>query len=192
MGGGGAERITAVPTLETARLHLRPFTLADAPRVRELAGDRRVAEPTLNIPHPYPAGLAEQWIGSHTSAAVEGRLYTFALERREDGALLGAIGVTPDARHRRAEIGYWLGVAYWGRGYMSEAARRVTAFGFADLGLRRVQATCLPRNPASARVMEHIGMRREGLLRGYVCKDETQEDILMYAFLREDWEAGSR
>jgi ribosomal-protein-alanine N-acetyltransferase len=190
MGGGAGEKITAVPTLETARLRLRPFTLADAALVQELAGDRRVAEPTLTIPHPYPAGLAEQWIGTHAANAAEGRIYTFAIERQSDCALLGAISITLATPHRRAEIGYWLGVAYWNQGYMSEAARRVTAFGFADLGLYRVQATCYPRNPASARVMEHIGMQREGLLRGYVWKVGAPEDVLLYAILRADWEKG--
>jgi len=78
MGGGEQERITTVPVLETARLRLRPFTLADAPLVEVMAGDRRVALPTLNIPHPYPAGLAAQWIGSHAMSAAEGRFYTWA------------------------------------------------------------------------------------------------------------------
>src|SRR5215212_9717637 len=128
MGGGTGEKITAVPTLETARLRLRPFTLADAPPVREMAGDRRVSEPTLNIPHPYPAGLAEQWIGTHAANAAEGRIYTWAIERQSDRTLLGAISVTLAAPHHRAEIGYWLGVTYWNQGYMSETARRVTAF----------------------------------------------------------------
>lgn len=186
---GGEERkekITAVPALETARLRLRPFTLADAPRVRDLAGDRRVAEMTLNIPHPYPEGAAEAWIAGHAPGAAAGMLYSFAIERRDDGLLMGAIGVVPDQRHNRAEIGYWLGVDYWNRGYMSEAARRAVAFGFADLGLRRIQATCLPRNPASARVMQRAGMRYEGLLRSYTYKDGVYEDIAMYAIVRGD------
>lgn len=187
-GGPIGEKKIAVPTLETARLRLRPFAAADAPVVRDLAGEARVAAPTLNIPHPYPAGLAADWIAGQAAAAAEGRAYTFAITDRVAGTLLGAIGIRPEAAHDRAEIGYWLGVPYWGRGYMSEAARRVTAFGFAELGLHRVQATCLPRNPASARVMEHLGMRREGLLRGYVRKDGVYEDLLMYAILRDEWE----
>ena len=181
--------MTAVPTLATARLRLRPFAVADAPLVREQAGDRRVSEMTLNIPHPYPEGVAERWIASHAPKATEGRFYSFAIERRDDGALLGGVAITREARHNRAEIGYWLGVAHWNRGYMSEAARRVVAFGFADLGLHRVEATCLPRNPASARVMEHCGMRREGLLRDYIRKDGVYEDILIYGLVREDWES---
>lgn len=177
----------AVPTLETTRLRLRPFAASDAPLVRELAGDARVAAPTLNIPHPYPSDLAARWIAGHVAAAAEGRFYTFAIADRAAAALFGAITLRVEAAHARAELGYWLGVPYWGRGYMSEAARRVTAFGFAVLGLHRIQATCLPGNPASARVLEHVGMRGEGLLRGYVRKDGRYDDLLMYAILRDEW-----
>ena len=95
----------------------------------------------------------------------------------------------PNARHRRAEIGYWLGVPYWGQHYMSEAARRVVAFGFTALGLNRIEATCFPWNPASAGVMRNSGMTYEGRLRAYVCKQGKAEDIEMYAILRDEWES---
>ena len=172
--------------LDTAQLRLRPFAPGDAPEVERMAGERRVSEMTLNIPYPYPVGLAAQWIASHAPAASEGSLYTFAIERKDDGALLGAISITLTPRFRRAEIGYWLGVEHWGRGYMTEAARAVLTFGFEQLGLVRIQATCYPRNAASAKVMQKIGMAHEGLLRGYVYKDGVQEDIAMYAVLRSE------
>jgi [ribosomal protein S5]-alanine N-acetyltransferase len=187
MDSGEGRRVATIPILEADRLRLRPFAPADAPAVERMAGERRVSEMTLNIPHPYPAGLAARWIAGHAPAAAEGRFYAFAVERKDDGALLGAVAITPEARFRRAEIGYWLGLPHWNRGYMTEAARAVVAFGFARLGLVRIQATCYPRNPASAKVMQKVGMVYEGLLRGYVYKDGTQEDIAMYAVLRGDW-----
>jgi RimJ/RimL family protein N-acetyltransferase len=173
-----------IPTLETERLILRPFGLADAPAVEAMAGDHEVAAPTLNIPHPYPAGGAARWIGTHAAAAASGEQFTFAVTRKPDGALLGAIGIGVEPRHRRAELGYWLGRPYWGRGYMTEAARRVVAFGFADLGLNRIQALCFPRNVASARVMQKAGLRYEGTLREYVRKGDAFEDLAMYALCR--------
>jgi RimJ/RimL family protein N-acetyltransferase len=176
--------ITTVPLLETGRLRLRPFAPADAPAVQHLAGAWEVARTTLNIPHPYPDGLAATWIEGQAAAAAAGTGYTWAITRRPDALLLGAISLIPSARHQRAEMGYWLGVPYWNQGYMSEAARRVVEFGFQELGLHRVQATCLPRNVASARVMEKAGLTFEGLLRGYVRKGEQFEDIAMYARLR--------
>ena len=69
---------------------------------------------------------------------------------------------------------------------MSEAARCVVAFGFAQLGLQRIQATCLPHNPASAKVMQHAGLAYEGLLRSYTDKDGVYNDIAMYAIVREE------
>ena len=82
-----------------------------------LAGDRLIAETTLTIPHPYPPGAAEAWIGRHREEAERGNALNLALERREDGALLGAIGLGVEPEHGRAEIGYWIGVPYWGNGY---------------------------------------------------------------------------
>jgi ribosomal-protein-alanine N-acetyltransferase len=181
------ENVTALPTLETERLRLRPFTTDDAPEVERMAGERRVSEMTLNIPHPYPVGLAAQWIASHSPAAADGSFYSFAVVRKDSGILLGGIAITPTARFRRAEIGYWLGIEHWNNGYTTEAARRIVAFGFEQLGLVRIQATCYPRNPASARVMQKIGMAYEGLLQGYSYKDGVQKDIAMYAMLRSDW-----
>jgi RimJ/RimL family protein N-acetyltransferase len=177
-----------LPTLETGRLTLRPFTLADAGRVRELAGAPEVAATTLNIPHPYPEGAAEGWIGAHAAAAEKGEGFSWAMVRKADDLLLGAIGLGIATPHRRAAMGYWLGVDYWNQGYTSEAARRVIAFGFEELGLHRVQAGYLPRNPASGRVMRKAGMTYEGTLRDYVRKGGRFEDVAMCAILRAEWE----
>jgi [ribosomal protein S5]-alanine N-acetyltransferase len=179
---------TPIPVLETARLRLRPFTLDDAATVRALAGAPEVAATTLNIPHPYPEGAAEAWISTHREAAANANSVTWAIVRASDAVLMGAISIGLTKAHQRGELGYWLGVPFWNQGYTTEAARRVTAFGFADLGLHRVQATCLPRNVASSRVMEKAGLRYEGLLRGYFRKGETFEDVVMYAVLRSEFE----
>jgi [ribosomal protein S5]-alanine N-acetyltransferase len=181
--GGGKEISCSIPILETERLRLRPFTLDDAPDVRVLAGAPEVAATTLHIPHPYPAGAAEEWIGTHTEAAARGDGFAWAIERAEDRALLGGISLAVAAAHYRAEMGYWLGVPFWNQGSTTEAARRVVECGFKEFGLHRIQATCLPRNPASARVMQKAGMSYEGLLRGYVRKGDVFEDLAMYAVL---------
>lgn len=176
--------LSAVPTLATERLRLRPFTLADAPTVRDLAGAAEMAATTLNIPHPYPPEAAETWIAAQPVIAAGGAGLTWAIERQADGVLLGAMSLGIAARHARAELGYWLGAPYGNQGYMSEAAQRVAAYGFDTLGLHRLQAGCFPRNRASARVMEKAGLVYEGLLRGYVRKGDYFEDVAMYARLR--------
>ncbi len=181
---------TPIPMLDTDRLRLRPFALDDAPVVRQLAGAWEVADPTLYIPHPYPEGAAEEWIGTHARDAAAGDAFTWALERRDDAALLGAISLGVGAYHHRGDLGYWLGVPFWNRGYTTEAARAVLAFGFGPLGLRRVQAGIFPRNAASMRVMEKVEMRREGLLRDYYRTGDGFEDAVMYAAVRPEGAEG--
>src|SRR5581483_12384347 len=140
---------TSQPTLTTERLILRPFTLADAERVQELAGAREIADTTGNIPHPYPDDAAAEWINGQRQEYESGKGMTFAITLRNDWTLIGAIGIHPDKEHHRAEIGYWIGLPYWNCGYCTEAARAVIAFGFQTLNLNRIYANHLTRNPAS-------------------------------------------
>lgn len=176
-----------IPTLETPRLVLRPFAPDHAPQVRELAGDARVADTTLNIPHPYPDGIAEQWIATHAAAFADGTGATFAITEK-DSTLCGSISMMIALRHQRAEIGYWLGVPFWGRGYTTEAALAVVHFGFTVLHLNRINAHHFARNPASGRVMQKIGMRYEGTLHQHMRKGDQFEDLLCYAILRDEWQ----
>ncbi len=175
-------------TLQTERLILRPFALADAPAVQRLAGDRAIADTTLNIPHPYENSMAEEWIGTHQAKFDADELANFAVVLRATGELIGAIGLVINRRFDRAELGYWIGQLYWKQGYCTEAARAVLAYGFTALNLNRIHATHLSRNPASGRVMENIGMTREGLFRQHAKKWGTYEDLVEYAILREDWQ----
>lgn len=175
------------PTLETERLVLRPFSMADAAVVQRLAGDKEIASTTLNIPHPYEDGMAEAWIGAHQENFERGDSVTFALVRRTDKALVGVIGLNISQAHARAELGYWVGQPYWNKGYCTEAAQKVIHYGFETLGLVRIFARHLKRNPASGRVMQKVGMIYEGRLRKHVQKWEQFEDLDIYGILREDY-----
>ena len=146
------------PTLETARLVLRPFRLSDAFDVRTLAGQWEIADTTLTVPHPYPDGTAELWIATHATGFLAGTQATFAVEERSTRTLVGAVGLHIEARHSLAELGYWIGVPFWGRGYATEAARATVEFGLHTLRLNRIQARLFARNPASGRVMTKVGM----------------------------------
>jgi ribosomal-protein-alanine N-acetyltransferase len=180
----------AIPTLETQHLRLRPLTLNDATAVQLLASAPEVADTTLNIPHPYPEGLAEQWIAGRADAAVSGASITWAIADRSSDELYGAISLAIAQQHQHAEMGYWVGVPFWGRGYTTEAAAAVLAHGFTTLGLRRIHAHHFLRNPASGRVMQKLGMAHEGCLRQHIRKGEQFEDIVLYGILREEWQAG--
>jgi ribosomal-protein-alanine N-acetyltransferase len=179
------------PELVTERLLLRPFTLADAPTVQKLAGDRAIASTTGTIPHPYKNGMAEEWIGTHQPGFESGKEAVFAIVLRERGTLIGAIELTINQEHERAELGYWIGKPYWGNGYCTEAAREVVNFGFTKLALTRIQATHFAKNPASGRVMTKIGMTYEGCLRQYVKKWGDFIDLKMYAILKTEYKEQS-
>ncbi len=176
------------PTFHTVRLTIRPFALADGPRVKELAGDRAIADTTGSIAHPYEDGMAERWIAGHGPAFEAGESSHLALTLRENGELLGAVGLTVSVAHHRAELGYWIGKPYWGRGYATEAGRAMLRHGFADLGLARVVAHHISRNPASGGVLRKLGMRQEGVLRQHFYKWDKPEDAVCYGMLREEWE----
>lgn len=175
-----------IPTLRTQRLILRPFGLADAPAVQALAGTREVASTTLTMPHPYEDGVAEGWIAGQASEWVDRERLTLAVTTKSEG-VVGGMGLHLTPQHQRAELGYWIGLPYWNRGYATEAAAAVVAFGFTELGLHRIVARHFPRNPASGRVMAKIGMTHEGTLRHHVIRWGEFEDLECFAILEPDW-----
>lgn len=179
------------PVIETPRLRLRPMTADDAPAVQQLVGDIEIARNTLLIPHPYPDGLAANWIASHQERFDRNEEIVFGIEERASGALAGVIGLIPEP-HDQAEFGYWIGRPFWNRGYATEAAGAVIDYAFATLGLNRVEAMHFTRNPASGRVMEKCGMHLEGTLRQARKKWDEYVDVRVYAILRSEWEARTR
>lgn len=182
-----ARFVKRMPTIRTTRLILREFELSDAPDVQRLAGDYSVADTTQNVPHPYPDGAAEDWISTHGLAFEAGDSATFAVVLRQGDALVGTVGMRFDLRSDSAEIGYWIGRAFWGHGYCTEAARALLQYAFGELNLNRVYASHLLRNPASGRVMQKLGMTREGLRREHAKKWGKYEDLVDYGILQREW-----
>lgn len=179
--------MNTLPTLTTNRLLLRPFQLSDASDVQRLAGDRDVASTTLRIPHPYKDGMAEEWIGTHADKFTKGEAVSLAMTLRDAGMLVGAVGLEICKEHSRSELGYWIGTPYWGQGYATEAAKALVEHGFQIIGLNRIYAHHIVRNPASGRVMLKIGMRHEGTLRQHTKKWDAFEDVEVYGMLKCDF-----
>lgn len=175
------------PTITTPRLVLRPFVPADAPAIQRLASDRAIAASTLLIPHPYPEGAAAEWIEGHDDASNN---HIFAITPRDGGEAMGAIGLHVDTNHDRAEIGYWIGVPYWNRGYVTEAAKAIVDYVFNTLGLNRVFAFHFTANPASGRILQKIGMKREGTMRQHIMKWGEHVDVDYYGAVRGEWGRG--
>lgn len=178
-------KTTPRPTLQTPRLILRPFRREDAPRVQVLAGDKDVANTTGVVPHPYPDGMAEMWISSHQENWSLGEAAQFAITLRETGELVGCIGVSITKAHRRGDLGYWIGKAFWNQGIATESVRAVIAFGFEELGLNKVAARYMSINPASGRVLAKAGMSEEGCLRQEFFKDGEFLDLVLYGITRD-------
>jgi RimJ/RimL family protein N-acetyltransferase len=112
----------------------------------------------------------------------------FAITHREKGFLIGGIGLNNiNKEHENAELGYWIGKPYWGKGYCTEAARTVLKYGFEVMRLNRIHANHYTRNPASGRVMQKIGMKHEGHLRQHVKKWGKFEDSEVYGILRSEY-----
>src|ERR1700734_4189924 len=155
-----------IPEIETTRLKFRPYTEADIPELVRLIGAREVAAMTLRIPHPYTEQHARDFIAK-TRRDDEIRV---AVVLASNGSLCGGVGLKLAAEHQRAELGYWIGVPYWGNGYATEAARAMLRYGFETVKLHRILATHVKHNPASGKILVKLGMRHEGSMREHSFK----------------------
>jgi [ribosomal protein S5]-alanine N-acetyltransferase len=171
-----------VPQLETPRLVLRALVPDDADDLFAYAADPDLAQYTLWSAHTTLEDSRQfiAWISG-------GSLACWAIVQPATGRVIGTSFLhSHHARHQRAEIAFNLAKASWGRGYATEAAQAVMRAGFTHYGLNRIEGTCMLGNVASARVMEKVGMRFEGILRQYVLAQGAFHDMKLYAILRED------
>ena len=143
-----------------ARVRLEPYEAWHAPAFQSLAEDARVAATTL-VPHPYPPDGARRHAERSARAWERGEAYAFAVV--VGGAVVGSCGLKHvDRLEGQAEVGYWIGVPFWGRGYATAAVRLAVSFAFDGLGLGRIVAEVLEANVASARVLEKAGFAAVG------------------------------
>jgi [ribosomal protein S5]-alanine N-acetyltransferase len=182
--------MTAAQELRTARLVLRSLQREDVPALVRLAGAKEIAATTLSIPHPYAENDALSFLAKSEEDFRAGRSVHFAVSIAPGCELCGGVGLDLDMPHSRAELGYWIGVPFWGRGYAGEAARAVAAFGFETLRLHRIFAHHFAGNTASKRVLEKIGMRHEGRSRQHIQKWDRFIDVENYGLLAEGFRDG--
>jgi ribosomal-protein-alanine N-acetyltransferase len=114
--------------------------------------------------------------------------YPFFVFHAETGALLGGLTIGQVRRgvSQTVSLGYWMGQPHAGKGYMTRAVKAVAPYVFDRLGLRRIEAACLPENAASIRLLEKVGFTREGYARSYLCIAGAWRDHLLYALLQDD------
>src|SRR5579864_7315613 len=142
--------------IDGERVSLRPLTMRDAPAVQRMAGDAGVSAMTANIPHPYPAGAAREWIATHARARRHGD-YVYGVTRA-DGVLVGTLGLRI-APNPHGNIGYWIGRPYWDNGYATAAAQAGIDCLFRHTPLAWLMAAHLADNKRSAKVLAKCGMR---------------------------------
>ena len=177
-----------LPTLTTERLILRPLQLKDAADMFAYASDPQVAEHVLWRAHGSIRDT-QAFIRFVLAQYRRGEPSTFGVWHKGDRRLIGTMGYTAwSETDRMAEVGYSFSRAYWGQGLAAEALEALLQFSFDVLYLHRVEGQHTPQNPASGRVMEKVGMRREGHMRGRVWNKGVFVDTVMYGILRSDWE----
>ncbi|MBI4185372.1 MAG: GNAT family N-acetyltransferase [Proteobacteria bacterium] len=163
MAATGAEG--GFPPLTTERLVVRRLEDADAATVHRLINDWEVAGKLSRVPFPFPPKDVAAWIRATHAALAKGREFALGVALRAEGDLVGVVGLIVDETRTRADLGYWIGRAYWNRGYATESVRRLVEFAFVNLGLERLWAVTLVENDASARVLRKLGFRHEGLFK---------------------------
>ena len=180
---------SSLPTIPTERLVLREVTPDDVPALFGVFGDPvvcryrlRPAIPDLAAAAALQADIARRF--------AEREMFQWGIAERDTGTLVGTCTLHAlSEEHRRAEVGYTLARAAWGRGYVAEALPALIGFAFETLELHRLEANVDPRNERSIRVLEREGFEREGHLRErYHVQGEVQ-DALLYGLLRRDWSA---
>ena len=178
---------SALPVLDTERLRLRPVRRTDAEAILQVFGDDAAMrfwshEPLADLDAAH--GYIDRMVAGFASRT----LFQWVVADRETDGLLGTVTVYQwDHANHRAEVGFMLGRAHWGRGFAQEAVRAVLRFAFEAMDLHRVEADTHPGNAASLRLLERLGFRREGLLRQRFLIDGSASDSEIFGLLQEEW-----
>ncbi|WP_067726984.1 GNAT family N-acetyltransferase [Oceanobacillus damuensis] len=173
-------------TISAERLMLRLFETSDATEVTKLCNNYNIYKNTLYLPYPYVITDALSWIENHVSNFNDNRSYEFAVTDKITGKLYGAIALSNNQKFNHGEIAFWIGEEFWGSGYATEASHSILKFAFIEKQLHKVYARHFNSNPASGRVLHKIGMRKEGVLREHVMKENRYEDLVYYGILKNE------
>ena len=186
---GSRMPLLAPESIESARLSLRIVQRSDLPALLVVNGDPQV---TRFLPYPTWSTLAdgEAWFERMHGIQAGGAALQFVVIERQKGEPVGTcLLFRYDEGSRRAELGYVLGRAYWGRGYMLEALHALLTHAFESMGLRRVEAEVNPANVPSTRLLERIGFVQEGVLRQRWVDAGQPYDVCAYGLLRHEYRA---
>ncbi|PSW62994.1 N-acetyltransferase [Photobacterium kishitanii] len=174
---------TIQPLLTTERLILRPLELSDATKIQQLAGNADIANGTISVPHPYSDGMAGKWIGKHLAGWCSRQSAIFAITLKSNHQLVGCAGLE-NINQNSAQLGYWIGVPFWGNGYCTEAVERIKEFGFNKLHLQHLYGRHLKTVSGPENVMLKIGMKNVTTL-AVPTHHLSQDNIVIYELLNK-------
>lgn len=170
-------------TITTKSLVLRLFQKSDAVAVTKLCNNYNIYKNTLYLPYPYSIEDALSWIEHHLDNFNANKSYEFAITDKESGELYGAIALSNNQKFNNGELAYWIGEKFWGNGYATEAAQAILNFAFEEKQYHKVFARYFNSNPASGRVMQKLGLKKEGILIDHVRKENRFEDLVYYGII---------
>lgn len=184
---GIVQKMYPFPTLKTARLLLRRAYLTDADDLYRCTGNDKITRYEPWSTHQSNVDTL-QFLGSLNEKYDDHTCSEWAIERISDGRVIGMINLHDiNDRSLRAELGYWIAEDCWGHGYATEAASAILRYGFSRMRLNRIQAFCHVDNAASMRVLEKVGMRKEGILREYILIHYRMSDVAVYGITFSDY-----
>ncbi len=173
------------PKIETERLILTELKAKDIPNIVKYASNKNISDFTQNVPFPYVEKDAVFWINMANQGFENGNQYTFAIRPKEKENFIGGIGIKIERKNNRAEIGYWIAEPFSGKGYATEATKAILKFGFKNLDLNKFTSSHLSNNPASGKVLENSGMKKEGDLKKHILKNTKYIDLILYGLTKE-------
>ena len=181
-------RRCSYPTIATENLRLRAFGLADISALVATANGHHVADTALDLPSPFTAKSAQQWINSHPAAWVAGDSVHWAVSVLTDDRFAGYICLQNiDLEERQGELAFWIGAGRERVRHAIEATQAALAFAFTTLQLDRVRAFHLVRNLLATRVLSSIGVQQEGPLEQGVHGSDWYENVIVRAISKSDW-----
>jgi len=169
--------------LTNGTITIRPYETTDIDQIMKIADNPNVSRWLQRFPSPYSREDGERWIVHCQNSSPE-----TAQAITLDNCLIGAIGIEigKDLHARSAELGYWLGEQYWGKGYTTEAVKLFVRWAFNQFQIERISGKCFEANQGSVRVLEKAGFTFEGTLRNLVFKFGKPANVKLYSILKEE------
>ena len=175
------------------RIRLRKLKLSDAQDIYKNLQNKEMVKWTSNIPWPYKKQNAIKWIRRTHYEIRNKKGYAFGIILKAENRIIGAISLMHiDWKNKNAELGYWLGKTYWGKGYTIEAVKLILKFAFGKLKLHRVYASLFEENVASKRVLEKAGFKLEGVMRECRYRYNKWHNELKFSILKQEYEKLSK